>query len=377
MRFGSPRFRLAMLLASFMGLVSRIDAQTHQVVTGSASCRNCVIELRRERTLGGDRGPAALGEIADVVVLANGSYAITHGGEPESVSIFSEAGRFVRSVGRAGRGPGEFRYALYVRPRGDGLLVIDPAARRAVVFDARFAPRSTIALTGEVLGAPILLDNGHIAVNALVRTQDRIGLLVHMVDTAGGIVRSIAPHPGGFRFDLPGETYFRSLAPTTRGSFWVAGRTRYQLDEYSAAGDLLRTFERAVDWFPAHTAGDARLDPKRPKQPRLIGIREDERGRIWTVTRTASVNWSRVLKPRQGVVSPMEQSYSFESLDQLYDTVVEVIDGRTGQLLASRTFDAALGHFIGGSKVVSYGENANGDALVHVWSLQLTETARR
>jgi hypothetical protein len=363
MRFGSPRFRLAMLLASFLGLVSRIDAQTHQVVTGSASCRNCVIELRRERTLGGDRGPAALGEIADVVVLASGSYAITHGGEPESVSIFSEAGQFVRSVGRAGSGPGEFRYALYVRPRGDGLLVIDP--------------RSTIALTGEVLGAPILLDNGHLAVNALVRTQDRVGLLVHMVDTAGGIVRSIAPHPGGFRFDLPGETYFRSLAPTTRGSVWVAGRTRYLLDEYSAAGDLLRTFERAVDWFPAHTAGDARLDPKRPKQPRLIGIREDERGRIWTVTRTASVNWSRVLKPRQGVVSPMEQSYSFESLDQLYDTVVEVIDGRTGQLLASRRFDAAHGHFIGGSKVVSYGENANGDALVHVWSLQLTETARR
>ncbi len=221
----SPHFSrllFSVVLAPTLLFAIESSAQTKYVVRGSASCRACTLELRRELTIGGDHGPAALGGVADVFTLPDGGYAVTDCGAPETDAIFSKTWSFVRSVGRAGRGPGEFRYALFARPRGGGLIVFDPAARRAVVFDEQFAPRRTIALPGELMGAPVVLGDAHIALNSIVRTQERIGLLVHIVDTSGRIVRSIAPSAGCIRFDVPGETYYRSLAETPRGSFWVA-----------------------------------------------------------------------------------------------------------------------------------------------------------
>lgn len=252
-------------------------------------------------------------------------------------------------------------------------MVTDPTARRTVVFDPELAPAMTIPLSGELMNAPLSLRDGRIALNALVRTQDRMGLLVHLIDSTGRIVSSIEPADGGVRFDVPGEAYLRSLSATPRASFWVAGRTRYRLTEYTLTGDRIRSLERKPTWFPPHAAGDARLDPGRPKQPRLLSVHEDDHGRLWTVTRIAAADWAKVLTRKSRTVSPMEQPYEFESLDALYDTIVEVIDSRSGALLASRRFDTALGHFIGGNRVISFDENANGDALVKVWSLLLVQ----
>lgn len=54
--------------------------------------------------------------------------------KPAVIKVFDDSGRFVRTIGREGAGPGEFRMAL-IAVRGGRLLVHDPMAARVSLFD--------------------------------------------------------------------------------------------------------------------------------------------------------------------------------------------------------------------------------------------------
>lgn len=54
--------------------------------------------------------------------------------KPVGIKVFDSAGALVRTIGREGDGPGEFRSA-YIAIRGNRLLVHDPAAVRTSFFD--------------------------------------------------------------------------------------------------------------------------------------------------------------------------------------------------------------------------------------------------
>ncbi len=54
--------------------------------------------------------------------------------KPTVIKVFDDSGRFVRTIGREGAGPGEFRMAL-IAVRAGRLLVHDPMASRVSLFD--------------------------------------------------------------------------------------------------------------------------------------------------------------------------------------------------------------------------------------------------
>jgi len=78
-----------------------------------------------------------------------------------AVKVFSEDGRFLRAVGRKGRGPGELSFPSGVSVVGGRLYVADKFNTRIQVFDRSgkpcggfsvpFAPDKACALTGETL----------------------------------------------------------------------------------------------------------------------------------------------------------------------------------------------------------------------------------
>ena len=76
---------------------------------------------------------AELGDPQDLALGADGTLLVSEGGGDAHVKVFDASGRFLRRIGRAGEGPGEFRVA-FLAVRGDTLLVQDPQVARASTF---------------------------------------------------------------------------------------------------------------------------------------------------------------------------------------------------------------------------------------------------
>lgn len=72
--------------------------------------------------------------VRGVVRLPDGGVAVANGASNE-IRVFSRDGRFVRALGRAGNGPGEFRRITRLLRRGDTLVGVDGDSR-AQVFEA-------------------------------------------------------------------------------------------------------------------------------------------------------------------------------------------------------------------------------------------------
>lgn len=79
---------------------------------------------------------AAFGRVSGALRLSGGSILVSDLSPPE-LKLFDSAGRYVRTVGRTGSGPGEFKWlAAPQRFAGDSFYVVDMEQRRVSFFDA-------------------------------------------------------------------------------------------------------------------------------------------------------------------------------------------------------------------------------------------------
>ena len=81
--------------------------------------------------------------------LASGGFVVAHQSQTE-LRFYSADGHLLRTVGRAGEGPGEFRFILDLQTLGDSVWVHDLQNARVTVFDSN----------GRVLRTIPLLDKG-------------------------------------------------------------------------------------------------------------------------------------------------------------------------------------------------------------------------
>jgi hypothetical protein len=84
-------------------------------------------------------GPGGLTAVSDVTVARDGTVYVSQPQE-KVIKVYSAAGRYLRSFGREGAGPGEFDRPSTLGWRGDTLWVADPAQTRISLFrpDGRF-----------------------------------------------------------------------------------------------------------------------------------------------------------------------------------------------------------------------------------------------
>ena len=172
-------------------------------------------------------GPDVFNRPSDVLVVPNGNIFVAdgHGGDSNARIVkFDKEGKFIKTWGKKGSGPGEFDtpHGLVLDPQGR-LLVADRGNSRIQVFDqeGRFITEwkqwgrpSGIALdrTGQMYAADS--ESGTANVNPTLKRGVRIGAL------RDGKIRFFVPDPEGT--DLPGGGGREGIAVDRDGVVYLA-----------------------------------------------------------------------------------------------------------------------------------------------------------
>lgn len=362
----SPKLLNAAALGGLLVLCAASPATAQvNLVLDHSPCRACTIKSTRDIVLD-DAGAGS-----DLRRMADGRTVLASAYDGAGFMVYPATGGSAERVGRAGEGPGEYRYVRWVRPHGRQLHVFDGQARRLTVLDSSLDVVRTLVLPGIPHWDAAVLDDSTYVVNMVVPTQDRIGYALHTVNGRGKAVRSFDELSGGYGTPGSDVKLMRNVGRGRDGTVWSAHYSKYQVDLWNpATGGKLRSLVRNAEWFPEHVQG-SRTNPEEAALPRIIGVAEDERGRLWIMISVASDGWPAGLVKTADDAHPELGEYTLPNdLDNVFDTVVEVIDPVAGRVIASATFDEAF-LFVGAGWAASREDGASLAPRLQIWRLTL------
>lgn len=296
------------------------------------------------------------------VTLAANDSVIVAGRLPSrgAFAVYDWDGRQIASSRSYGGGPGEF---IYPQPRlgpGDSIWIVDSGNQRVSVlerggravtraFPLRGAIRDLIAVDSErVVIAGTLLPDG-------VPTEDMDAATwsyLHIVDRNGAVGRSFLPRRG--------RTVGVGVVAAAGERIWLAKMHRPAVEVWSLSGEHVRTIDREIEWFePWDSVGEGALEGLRSR-PRVADVGVDGEGRLWLKTYIP-------LADRESVRSTGDYN-------RVMDTLIEVVDSETGQLLAQRRFDPAYIRRVSGRDLwATARQNSAGYVFVDIWRAHLVD----
>lgn len=254
---------------SWQGTVDTLDGrvivENPPVDTWSDVPRGRLVEELRIGSVAGD-GPDMFGQISGIAVSRDGDIAVLDG-QAHEVRIFDHSGLHLRTLGRAGAGPGEFEAPLAVHYDGtDRLWVVDGSHQRYKLFDreGEFV-RGSRGAAGMVIGDPgVYTGRGLLDPVPHVTPAGGLERLYILVDTAGEVADTLPPVDLGPVARLRGLPV--SLAPFIRrtistadpgGDVWLASTDRYMLYRRTPSGDTAMAIRMEV---PAAQLGPDQRD---------------------------------------------------------------------------------------------------------------------
>ena len=228
---------------------------------------------------------------------------------------------------------------------------------------------------GDVTNWAVLPDGRHVY-NAFSFTPDPIGYPLHVYDEASRrITQSFGDQ--GVRVDrsrrsLAALSY--CVAAAADGNIWAARKSRYRIDKWSPDGDHITRIERDAPWFRPWEEWAGVYYEFRP-EPETVGVRDWGDNLLMVVVRVADADW-RPMRPA-GIVQGHEVISSAQKED-IFDTVIEVLDTRSGTVLGRTRVDANVHNVVGRNAFSSYAEHSElGESKVVVWSVALSGIADR
>jgi hypothetical protein len=309
------------------------------VQRGLNQCDGCALSLQREVVLGDAEGP---GTIESKTTLASrdskGRYYVREE-YGATIKVFDAAGTYLTTIGRRGAGPGEFEMIAAVEhTTGDTLHVFDTRNLRRSVLSPDFGFVRSNPLAIRPANQVILTPNGGAVFGTTIRTAELIGFPLHLLDASGDRVRSFGSVTGEFDAAVPYSDE-RVLAKADDGAVWATYRTRYALELWSVDGvsEPIRVLERKVPWFPPHARQPQSASDAPP--PRLQAIRLVDNDRMLVVILVAGKTWQKAV--RDGGIHPIVTDWQ-----GYYDSIIELIDLSSGEVLASAKSPLAFHDFV-------------------------------
>ncbi|MGH7470490.1 MAG: 6-bladed beta-propeller [Longimicrobiales bacterium] len=131
-------------------------------------------------------------QVGDAVRLADGRIAVANGGSSE-LRVYDAQGKHLRTMGRAGDGPGEFRTLRYLwRLRGDSLVAVDTRNGRLTFYGPGPTMLHTVQLPPIPAASGRLSDGSYIAALGLA-PPDKINNFQGHIDFVGLVLRRASP----------------------------------------------------------------------------------------------------------------------------------------------------------------------------------------
>lgn len=310
-----------------------------------------------------------------VLVDSNGRFITANApGWSAAISVWDARGRYLSSFGREGEGPGEFsgrgmmslfidgRDNLHVRHGFSGWSVFSP--RHEFI---RSLPRHKV---GGGDWTTVLLDDG-----SVLDSEGRDGHLFRMADSTGSVARTF-----GTVGDGSSGRGARRISHAGGDTFWAGpgeeGADAYLLEEWGIDGTLRRKLRRDISWY--------RWRGERDLSPQVVQLHIARGGLLYVlIFRPTEEYINEYEKARQrhrhGIgVEPADLEEEEERLNALIEFVIEVIDTKSGELLASDVYRSSEGReiipwglFRGSLRGYRYKEGESGMPFVEIVTVEL------
>ena len=197
------------------------ESRSIRQVRETGSCPECSIELLEVVRLGADVDPASIRpDVSNwpcmVAQLSDHTWAVSGlvgGGE---LAVYDSTGALVRTIGRSGRGPGEYGTNLHVvvGPEERVSVIDNSYLRVTVLHDAQ--PLRTIGLTRRIQSLA-LLEGGKLLVHGRPLDASDTGHPFTLVDVEAGELLSF-----GERDEDLGDLDQWVVGSGYKGGFWAA-----------------------------------------------------------------------------------------------------------------------------------------------------------
>ena len=293
-----------------------LHAQEPEQLSGEVTCAECVITLDTLVTIGGLDGPGldVISMFSSFAVDRRGRILVS--GEAE-ISVFDSTGRYLRTVGGRGEGPGEYESISHISVGPRYIHVFEYDEGRTML-DYDFQVVRTDRFRGQILYAAVVSDD------VAVFASD----LLHILRPTG---------------ELTSQPPLRATRPALAGrdgTVWVVASEINRLSRWDLVPEpkVGRVFDRRVPEFDG--GGDA-FAPAGVSSAML-----DDRG-LWLVWHTSDRDRTEPL--------PSLRNLGREQIDtdELRDSWLDLVDPATGRTIARYRQDNVLGDFAGGSGYIA------------------------
>ena len=287
---------------------------------------------------------------------------------------FSSDGVFQEAIGRRGEGPGEYDLPMLMGGSADDLTILDPSS--ALLTTIRGGEVATTSLPFMARTWAVLSD-GRYVYNGLSSWCEGVGHPLHVYDvTSRGITSSFGDD--GVRVDRsrrnPSGHLRRAVAEEADGNIWAARDNRYRIDKWSPDGARIERIERDAPWFRPWEEWPG-VDYEVRPPPVIAGVRDCRDGLLMVIVRLADADWRRIPPTQEDL--PGHESIPLSREEELYDTVIEVLDTRSTTVLARTRVDDNVVGLVGRDGFCSYAEHSDlGEPKYVVWSVTLSGYAR-
>jgi 6-bladed beta-propeller len=352
-----------LLLATILAL--QIAPAAGEIRT--APCSDCKLRLDTVAVVGDSAGPGELQWELQVFRDASKRLLIAHKGAPSSIAVFDSTGRFLRTIGRPGSGPGEFRRIWNILPYAGGVLVTDDQLRRWTRLDGelRFIDSYSVPL---VPRTAVLDSTGAGVVVAVVPTSERVGYFRHLVGSGGQLGPSVGEDRMPYREELH-EYLVPDISPATAaGIYWLSKRREYQISRCSARTHDCRRYIRRDSWLPAPRLDEA-LDENAmlfAPAPRIKAV-SDIGGDLLAV-----VGWIPDRRWQDGLRRLSPALARIEDFNKHFDTRLDLVDSRSMNVVSTARFDMAIWGALGDGLLWFHSFDPDGRSRVIVVRPHLT-----
>jgi len=266
------------------------------------------------------------------------------------VAALDAGGNLTGFIGSEGQGPGELEaVATIFVDRRDQLHVFQiPRGHTVFGSDHQFVRSFQ---RWPLPGWAVFLDGGTSVRNLLLKTPDRVGKPLSIVDdSTNELLLSFGEDVTAVVDASDNGGQFRSISAGQGTSYWSAKPFDYALQQWDASGRELRTLVRQPEWW----------------------IRKPGYGTTWLrdIRVDGNLVWTLSIVPTFDGESPGKVGKG-PGLNNYFDTVFEVLALDTEQLVATTRTDVVFSRWVG-DLVFSHRDLEEGIVAMDVWRAHLS-----